>query len=99
MAMPVMVMAVPVMVMMMAVMTMAMASSVVAVASSKVPVASSVPAMAAVTAAASESPAWNGQRGSRQRQSSDRGCNDFLDPGHACLLSCAIRGLLCPDPT
>jgi hypothetical protein len=95
MAMPVMVMAVPVMVMMMAVMTMAMASSVVAVASS-------VPAMATMAAAvtaASESLTWNGQWGSRQRQSSDSDCYDFLDPGHACLLSCAIRGLLCPDPT
>ena len=95
-------MAMPVMVMMMAVMTMAMASSVVAVASSKVPVASSVPAMttmAAAVTAASESLTWNGQWGSRQRQSSDSDCYDFLDPGHACLLSCAIRGLLCPDPT
>jgi hypothetical protein len=52
----------------------------------------------AVTAAG-ESLTRDGKRGSCQRQSSDSGCNDLLEVGHACLLGCAARGSPCDDPT
>lgn len=73
--------------------------AVVAVTST-VPAVSTVAAMPTVTVtAASESLTGDGQRGSCQRQSSDSGRNDLLDPSHGRLLGCAARGSLCDEPT
>jgi hypothetical protein len=83
---------------------------VVAVAMPMVPVmavTSTMPAVAAMTTvtamtavtAPSESLTGDGQRSSCQRQSSDSGRNDLLDPSHERLLGCAARGSLCDQPT
>lgn len=87
MTMPVMAMAMPV------VTVMAMTSTMSTVAAM-----TAVTAMTTVTAAG-ESLTRDGQRCSRQRQSSDSGCNYLPDPGHAYLLGCAARGSRCDDST
>ncbi len=80
-------------------MAMVPVMAVVAVTST-VPAVSTVAAMPTVTVtAASESLTGDGQRGSCQRQSSDSGRNDLLDPSHGRLLGCAARGSLCDEPT
>jgi hypothetical protein len=90
----VVVMAMPVVVMAMMMMVMA------------VPVMVAMPVMAmmamsvAVTAmTAGEGLTRDRQRSSCQRQSSESGRHDLLDPGHKHLLGCAARGSLCDGPT
>jgi len=85
----VMMMAMPVVVM--AVMMLVMAMPVMAM------MAMSVMAVTAVTTG--EGLTRDRQRSSCQRQSSDSGHHDLLDPGHKHLLGCAARGSLCDAPT
>ncbi len=89
MTMPVVVMAVMVAMVMMAMMVMAM--PVMAMMAMSVTV--SVTAMTA-----GEGLTRDRQRSGCQRQSSDSGRHDLLDPGHKHLLGCAARGSLCDDP-
>jgi hypothetical protein len=84
MAMPVVVMA---MMMVMAVPVMVVAMSMMAMS------------MAVTAMTAGEGLTRDRQRSSCQRQSSDSGRHDLLDPGHKHLLGCAARGSLCDDPT
>ena len=88
----VMMMAMPVVVM--AMMMMVMAVPVMVVAMSMMAMSVAVTAMTA-----GEGLTRDRQRSSCQRQSSDSGRHDLLDPGHKHLLGCAARGSLCDDPT
>jgi hypothetical protein len=98
--MEVMAMSVVMAVMTMPVMAMAMPVVTVMAMTSTMSTVAAVTAMTTVTVtAAGESLTWDGQRCSRQRQSSDSGCNYLPDPGHAYLLGCAVRGSPCDDPT
>jgi hypothetical protein len=87
MAMPVVVMA---MMMVMAVPVMVVAMSMMAMMAMS---------MAVTAMTAGEGLTRDRQRSSCQRQSSDSGRHDLLDPGHKHLLGCAARGSLCDDPT
>ena len=86
------------MVTMMMVMTMAMPVVPVMAVASTVPAVPTVAAMPTVTVTASESLAGDGQGSRGQRQSSNRGGNDLVDPCHGRLLGWAERGSLCDDP-
>ncbi len=91
----VVVMAMPVVVM--AMMTMVMAVPVMVVAMSVMAMMAMSVAVTAMTAG--EGLTRDRQRSSCQRQSSESGRHDLLDPGHKHLLGCAARGSLCDDPT
>jgi hypothetical protein len=87
-------MAMPVVVMAMMMMVMAVPVMVVAM-----PVMAMAMSVTAVTVTTGEGLTRDRQRSSCQRQSSDSGRHDLLDPGHKHLLGCAARGSLCDDPT
>jgi hypothetical protein len=87
------------MVMMMAMPVVVMAMMMVAVVMMAM-VVMAMPVMTmAMSVTAGEGLTRDRQRSSCQRQSSDSGRHDLLDPGHKHLLGCAARGSLCDDPT